>query len=98
MQAARWPSAGEGKREAMSKNTPPERIYNWRESWLSIARLYGGLTFNGEPYVIAYGEEGQPLVRLDVIKREEKAKRAKAKAERAKRLQLQANFDLEGMK
>ena len=82
----------------MSKNTTPERIYNWRDSLLSIARMYGGCIFNGAPYVIACGEKGQPLVRLDVIKREEKAKRAKAKAERANRLQFQANFDLEGMK
>ena len=51
----------------------PERIYNWRDSQLSIARHYGGITFNGSSYLIAYGEDGQPLVRADVIKRERKA-------------------------
>lgn len=44
----------------------PERIYNWLDSQLSIARHYGGCTFNGADYVIAYDEEGHPLVRKDV--------------------------------
>ena len=41
----------------------PERIYNWLNTQLSIARHYGGCTYNGADYVIAYGEEGQPLER-----------------------------------
>lgn len=44
----------------------PERIYNWLGSQLSIARFYGGCSYNGAKYVIAYDEEGQPLVREDV--------------------------------
>lgn len=52
----------------------PERIYHWQNSQLSIARHYGGCKFNGKDYVIATNEEGQPLVRADVLKRERKSK------------------------
>ena len=48
------------------KERTPERIYNWLDSQLSIARHYGGCKYNGADYVIAYDEEGQPLVREDV--------------------------------
>jgi len=48
---------------------PPERIYGWLDSHLSIARYYGGCTYNGHRYVIAVDEEGQPLVRADVLKK-----------------------------
>lgn len=41
----------------------PPRIYHWQQSQLSIARHYGGITYNGHSYVIAENEEGQPLVR-----------------------------------
>ena len=54
----------------------PERIYNWLNTQLSIARHYGGCKYNGADYVIAYDEEGQPLVRKDV-KYTRKAKAAK---------------------
>jgi len=57
-------------------NYAPERIYNWLDSQLSIARHYGGCKYNGADYVIAYREKGQPLVRGDVLKRERKAKRS----------------------
>ncbi len=62
----------------------PDRIYNWLDSQLSIARHYGGCKFNGADYVIAYGETNQPLVRVDVLKREAKQARAKAKSENSK--------------
>lgn len=52
----------------------PERIYDWQHSHLSIARHYGGCRYNGAKYFIAYAEEGQPLVRADVLKREKRAK------------------------
>ena len=52
----------------MQKQTP-ERIYHWLDSQLSIARHYGGCRFNGVEYVIAYNEEGQPLVRKDLLKK-----------------------------
>ena len=54
---------------------PPERIHNWQFGQLSIARFYGGINFNGHKYLVAPEEEGQPLVRADVLKREQKAKR-----------------------
>lgn len=67
----------------------PERIYHWQNSQLSIARHYGGCKFNGEDYVIAYNEEGQPLVRADLLK---KPKRVKKKNEQAAaQLPLQPN-------
>ena len=64
-----------------NKPEPPERIYGWMNSQLSISRHYGGCTYQGARYHIAPNEEGQPLVRADVIAREaEEAKRAKCKA------------------
>jgi hypothetical protein len=57
----------------------PDRIYNWLDSQLSIARFYGGIQYNGTRYVIAHDEEGQPLVRWDVLKAEAKAKAKKPK-------------------
>ena len=53
--------------------TPPERIYNWLDSQLSIARFAGGMTFNSHHYIIAYDEPGQPLVRSDIKAAENKA-------------------------
>lgn len=61
---------------------PPERIYGWMESQLSVARHYGGCRVHGAKYVIAPQEDGQPLVRWDVLKREAKAKKDADKAER----------------
>lgn len=61
---------------------PPERIHGWMNTQLSIARFFGGCSFNGAHYVIAAEEEGTPLVRLDVMQREakehQKPKRVKA--------------------
>ena len=56
----------------------PERIYGWEGSQLSIARHYGGCTFNGHDYLVATKEEGQPLVRADVWKRERRTRITKA--------------------
>ncbi len=58
----------------LTKPNQPEIIYNWLSTQLSIARHYGGITYNGASYVIAYGEEGQPLKRVEP---KPKAKRAK---------------------
>jgi hypothetical protein len=60
----------------------PERINNWLDSQLSIARFYGGIKFNGCHYRIAVCEPGQPLVRKDVLEREAKARKAEDKAEK----------------
>lgn len=57
----------------------PERIYGWLDTQLSIARHYGGLSYNEKHYVIAHNEEGTPLVRSDVLADEQKAKRKAAK-------------------
>jgi hypothetical protein len=51
----------------------PERIYDWLDSQLSIARHYGGINYQGVMYLIDYSDPQQPLVREDVIKREAKA-------------------------
>ena len=54
---------------------PPPRIYNRRGSQLSIALFAGSITINGVTYVLAMHEEGQPLVRQDVLVAEAKAKK-----------------------
>lgn len=56
--------------DALIKPTAPERIYHWQQSQMSIARYYGGLTYQGHHYTIAANEEGTPLVRDDVLARE----------------------------
>ena len=53
----------------------PERIYHWLDSQLSIARFAGSITINGTVYIVAAHEEGQPLVRQDVLFAEAKAKK-----------------------
>lgn len=50
----------------------PERIYHWLDSQLSIARFAGSITINGTVYIVATHEEGQPLVRQDVLAAEAK--------------------------
>ena len=69
---------------------PPPRIYGWQDSQMSIARHYGGLTYQGHNYVIAFAEEGQPLVRADVLTAEAKARKAEEKKQRAAASKLQA--------
>ena len=53
----------------------PERMYHWLDSQLSIARFAGSITINGTVYIVAPHEEGQPLVRQDVLAAETKAKK-----------------------
>ena len=57
---------------------PPPRIYNWLNSQLSIARFAGSITINGVTYVVATHEDGQPLVRQDVLAAEVKVKKTDA--------------------
>ena len=57
----------------------PERIYHWLDSQLSIARFAGSITINGAVYIAATHEEGQPLVRQDVLAAEAKAKKESEK-------------------
>lgn len=67
----------------------PKRIYGWQNSQLSIARHYGGISFNGAQYLIAPNEEGQPLVRIDYWRKEKAAR--KKKTAPAEELPLQPN-------
>ena len=53
----------------------PEHIYLWLDSQLSIARFAGSITITGTVYIVAAHEEGQPLVRQDVLAAEAKAKK-----------------------
>ena len=64
----------------------PERIYNWLDSQMSVARYYGGLTYMGHSYYVAPTEPGSPLVRADVLKREAKEAKAAAKAAHLQRV------------
>ena len=57
----------------------PERNYHWLDSQLSIARFAGSITINGVTYIVATHEEGQPLVRQDVLAAEAKAKKESEK-------------------
>lgn len=66
-----------------AKPSAPDRIWGWRDSQLSITRHFGGCTFQGVSYVIDQVTEGNPLVRMDVITRENKAKVQAAKQARA---------------
>lgn len=70
--------------------TPPERIHNWLDSQLSIARFSGGLTYNNHQYVIAYDEPGQPLVRSDIKADEVKAAKKQKQLDDAKTRREQA--------
>lgn len=63
---------------------PPEEIHNPQNSQLSIARFYGGCTFNGARYVVVpVGCDGDwKLVREDIMKARAKAERATRKVKR----------------
>jgi hypothetical protein len=53
---------------SLRANDAPERIYGWLDSQLSIARHYGGITYNGCEYLIDYSDPQEPLVRQDIKK------------------------------
>lgn len=63
---------------------PPEEIHNPQNSQLSIARFYGGCTFNGARYVVVpVGSDGDwKLVREDILKARSKAERVARKPKR----------------
>lgn len=87
----------------MNLQPPPERIYGWLDSQLSVARFYGAIDLQGHRYVIAENEADQPLVRLDVLQAEAKAakqaSKAKRQAERERAMQAQASLiSMEGGK
>lgn len=69
---------------------PPEEIHNPQNTQLSIARFYGGCTFNGARYVVVpVGSEGDwKLVRHDVLKARAAAERRAHKTEKSKQYDL----------
>ena len=71
---------------------PPERIHGWQDSQLSIARFYGGITYQGHTYTIAVAEKGAPLVRDDVLVREAKARKEADKAAEAQAAKQQGQL------
>lgn len=58
----------------------PEKIYHVSQTQLSIARYYGGCSFNGHSYT--YNPVDDTLTRNDVLKGEIKTKKQLAKAEK----------------
>lgn len=61
----------------------PDRIYNWLDSQFSVARFYGGCTYQGHGYLIDMKGEGQPLVKQSILIAELKAAKAAEKAAKA---------------
>lgn len=74
---------------------PPERIYGWLDSHLSIARFYGGITYNGHSYVIDAHDPQHPLVRTDVLQAERRASKA-ADRQRSRRAPTKTQPDFFG--
>ena len=65
----------------------PEKIYGWMDSQLSVARHYGGCTYQGHAYKVDYNDIDQPLVRSDILLQEKAKKKHKNKS-LAKEIQL----------
>lgn len=74
----------------------PERIYHVSQTQLSVARFYGGITFNWARY--HYDDESDTLIRMDIWKaqcassKEEAAKAAKAEREKWTKAQIGLSF------
>ena len=62
------------------KSDVPERIGHVSHTQLSIARHYGGITYNGASYTYLAADDC--LVRNDVLKRDERLRRQHAAEER----------------
>ena len=62
----------------------PEKIHNWLNTQLSIARHYGGMSYMSHYYYIDYIDPEQPLVRSDIFSAEAKARKQAAKVSKAK--------------
>ena len=65
--------------DRLKKPEPPERIYGWLDTQMSLARYWGGLVYMGHSYHVAPTEPGAPLVRSDVLEREAKVRKQLAK-------------------
>lgn len=59
-----------------------DRIYNWRDSQLSIARFYGGITIQGVRYTLDFTDPDMPLIRDGVKTREQERKASDAEYRR----------------
>lgn len=75
----------------------PDEIHWVRNTQLSIARLYGGITFNGARYVYAstcavHGSTCDVLIRADVLKLRAQEQKQKAKAARASAKKAQGDL------
>lgn len=66
----------------------PERIHGWMNSQMSVARFFGGIEYMGHRYLIVPNEVGAPLVRVDILRDDEKARR---KEKREKAIKVQPN-------
>jgi hypothetical protein len=66
----------------------PDKIYGWLDTQLSIARFYGGITFQDHSYVIDMADPQQPLVRQDLLVKN------KPKKNKVKKLTLADQMDL----
>ena len=66
----------------IKKTEPPERINGWMDTQMSIARYWGGLTYQGHSYHVAPSEPGAPLVRADVLARDAREAKQAAKDQR----------------
>lgn len=64
--------------------TAPERICNVSQTQFSVARFYGGATYQGQRYI--YDPTTDELVRTDILKAEQKARKA-AKSPKGSRAQ-----------
>lgn len=74
---------------------PPERIYGWLDSHLSIARFYGGINYQGHLYQVDLQDPQHPLVRADVLKAERRAGKA-ADRQRSRRTPAKTQPDFFG--
>ena len=61
---------------------PPERIFGWINSQLSLARFYGSVMVHGRQYFVSGPTADDPLVRGDVLQREAREKAERLKADR----------------
>jgi len=61
--------------ELLQPSQPPKKIYGWMDTQLSVARHYGGCTYQGHSYKVDFNDLDQPLVRQDVMEEEKKAKK-----------------------
>jgi hypothetical protein len=68
----------------------PEKIYHVSQTQLSIARHYGGCTFNGHSYT--YNPADDSLTRDDVLKTEAKAKAVETAGETKRNEKLQSRM------